>query len=206
MNDGTERSKRPFRNGKGAHAIGTEWPAERWLGYCAGWRAPQPPNPSPIRRSTPASPQAGVFFHRAVSVTKKARNPASRVVPMGANHLIVPAIKQAISMLGQAREALIFAQCPTAVAKVRQAIKSTQGALCTARRRVQVASSGLGQFGQFFFFNFETRVREPPPRRDANLGVHRAIQPYSWWLSLTHWNRRSSIRVARSLRKLTVHV
>jgi hypothetical protein len=61
---------------------------------------------------------------------------------MGANHLIVPAIKQAISMLGQAREALIFAQCPTAVAKVRQAIKSTQGALRTAKRRVQVTNSG----------------------------------------------------------------
>jgi hypothetical protein len=61
---------------------------------------------------------------------------------MGADHLVVPAIKQALPMLGQAREALIFAQCPTAVAKVRQAIKSAQSALRTAKRRVQVTSSG----------------------------------------------------------------
>jgi hypothetical protein len=74
--------------------------------------------------------------------TKKARNPSSRVDPMGSNHLIVPAIKQALSMLGQAREALIFAQCPAAVAKIRQAIKSTQGALRTAERRVPVTNSG----------------------------------------------------------------
>src|SRR5262249_8727822 len=33
----------------------------------------------------------------------------------------VPAIKQAFSMLRQAREALLFAQCPTPVAKVRRA-------------------------------------------------------------------------------------
>jgi hypothetical protein len=43
----------------------------------------------------------------AGKTTKKARNPASWVVPMGADHLVVPAIKQALSMLGQAREALI---------------------------------------------------------------------------------------------------
>ena len=36
---------------------------------------------------------------------------------LGADDLVVPAIKQALSMLGQAREALIFAQCPTAVPK-----------------------------------------------------------------------------------------
>jgi hypothetical protein len=30
---------------------------------------------------------------------------------MVADHLVVPAIKQALSMLGQAREALTFAQC-----------------------------------------------------------------------------------------------
>jgi hypothetical protein len=77
----------------------------------------------------------------AGKTTKKARNPASRVVPMGADDLVVPAIKQALSMLGQAREALIFAQCPTAVAKVRHAIKSAQSALRTAKRRVRVASS-----------------------------------------------------------------
>jgi hypothetical protein len=53
--------------------------------------------------------------------------------PMGANHRIVPAIKQALSMLRQAREALFFAQCPAAVANVRQAIKSTEGALRTAK-------------------------------------------------------------------------
>jgi hypothetical protein len=35
---------------------------------------------------------------------------------MGADHRIVPAIKQALSMLRQAREALFFAQCPAAVA------------------------------------------------------------------------------------------
>jgi hypothetical protein len=40
-------------------------------------------------------------------------------------------------MLGQAREALLFAQCPAAVAKVRRAIKSTEGALRTSKRRVQ---------------------------------------------------------------------
>jgi hypothetical protein len=65
--------------------------------------------------------------------------------PMGANHRIVPAIKQALSMLRQAREALFFAQCPAAVANVRQAIKSTEGALRTAKRRLQpsqVARSG----------------------------------------------------------------
>jgi hypothetical protein len=58
---------------------------------------------------------------------------------MDADHRIVPAIKQALSMLGQAREALLFAQCPAAVAKVRRAIKSTEGALGTAKRRVQSA-------------------------------------------------------------------
>jgi hypothetical protein len=58
---------------------------------------------------------------------------------MGTDHRIVPAIKQALSMLGQAREALLFAQCPDAVAKVRRAIKSTDGALRTAKRRVQFA-------------------------------------------------------------------
>ena len=47
-------------------------------------------------------------------------------VSMGADDLVVTAIKQALSMLGQAREALIFAQCSTAVAKVRQAVKSTR--------------------------------------------------------------------------------
>jgi hypothetical protein len=91
---------------------------------------------------------------------------------LGADDLVVPAIKQALSMLGQAREALIFAQCPTAV----QAIKSTLGALRTAKRRVQVASSGLGQFGQFFFFSLEPVFGNPLPRLDANLGV---IEPYS---------------------------
>jgi len=40
-------------------------------------------------------------------------------------------------MLGQAREALLFAQCPAAVAKVRRAIKSAEGALRTAKRHVQ---------------------------------------------------------------------
>jgi hypothetical protein len=63
----------------------------------------------------------------------------NRADPMGADHRIVPAIKQALSMLGQAREALLFAQCPAAVAKVRRAIKSTEGALGTAKRRVQSA-------------------------------------------------------------------
>jgi hypothetical protein len=65
---------------------------------------------------------------------------------MGADHRIVPAIKQALSMLGQAREALLFAQCPAAVGKVRQAIKSTEGALRTAKRRgqsSQIARSGM---------------------------------------------------------------
>jgi hypothetical protein len=36
--------------------------------------------------------------------TKKRSNPATRADPMGADHRIVPAIKQALSMLGQARE------------------------------------------------------------------------------------------------------
>jgi hypothetical protein len=54
-------------------------------------------------------------------------------------------------MLGQAREALLFAQCPAAVAKVRQAIRSTEGALRTAKRRVQssqVACSRAHPMGQ----------------------------------------------------------
>jgi hypothetical protein len=58
--------------------------------------------------------------------------------------LVVPAIKQALSMLGQAREALLFAQYPALVAEVRQAIKSTEGALRTTKRRLktnQLASS-----------------------------------------------------------------
>ena len=62
---------------------------------------------------------------------------STKVDPMGSDHRIVPAIKQALSMLEQAREALLFAQCPAAVAKVRRAIKSTQGALRTAKRRLQ---------------------------------------------------------------------
>src|SRR5215813_5314000 len=37
----------------------------------------------------------------AGKATKKARNPASRVDPMGADHGVVPAIKQALSMLPQ---------------------------------------------------------------------------------------------------------
>jgi hypothetical protein len=64
---------------------------------------------------------------------------------MGADHLIVPAIKQALSMLGQAREALIFARCPTAVAKVRQGIKSTQGALRAAKQRADASSGARSQ-------------------------------------------------------------
>jgi len=40
---------------------------------------------------------------------------------MGADHRIVLAIKQALSVLRQAREALLFAQCPAAVIKVRRA-------------------------------------------------------------------------------------
>jgi hypothetical protein len=70
---------------------------------------------------------------------------------MDADHRMVPAIKQALSMLGQAREALLFAQCPAAVAKVRQAIRSTEGALRTAKRRVQssqVACSRAHPMGQ----------------------------------------------------------
>jgi hypothetical protein len=56
---------------------------------------------------------------------------------MGTGHRIMPAIKQALSMFRQAPEALLFAQCPAPVAKVRRAIKSTEGALRTAKRRVQ---------------------------------------------------------------------
>jgi hypothetical protein len=37
----------------------------------------------------------------AGKATKKARNPASRVDPMGADQRVVPAIKQALSMLPQ---------------------------------------------------------------------------------------------------------
>src|SRR5262249_13806271 len=61
---------------------------------------------------------------------------------MGADDRVVPAIKQALSMLRQAREALLFAQCPAAVAKVRQAIKSTERALRTAKRRLQSSPGG----------------------------------------------------------------
>jgi hypothetical protein len=63
---------------------------------------------------------------------------------MRTDHRIVPAIEQALSMLRQAREALLFAQCPAVVAEVRQAIKSTEGALRRAKGRLQtnqVASS-----------------------------------------------------------------
>ena len=48
----------------------------------------------------------------AGKTTKKERNHARRVVPMVADDLV--------------REALIFAQCSTAVVKIRQAIKSTR--------------------------------------------------------------------------------
>ena len=61
---------------------------------------------------------------------------------MGADDRIVPAIKQALSMLRQAREALVFAQRPAAVANVRQVIKSTEGALRTAKRRLQSSQAG----------------------------------------------------------------
>jgi hypothetical protein len=61
---------------------------------------------------------------------------------MGADHRIVPAIKQALSMLRQAREALFFAQCPAAVTNVRQAIKSTEGALRTVKQRLQPSQVG----------------------------------------------------------------
>jgi hypothetical protein len=56
---------------------------------------------------------------------------------MRTDHRIVVAIEQALSMLRQAREALLFAQCPAVVAEVRQAIKSTDGALRSAKRRLQ---------------------------------------------------------------------
>ena len=61
---------------------------------------------------------------------------------MAPDHRIVPAIKQALSMLRQAREGLHFAQCSAAVANVRQAIKSTEGALRTAKRRVRASQTG----------------------------------------------------------------
>jgi hypothetical protein len=64
---------------------------------------------------------------------------------MGADDRIVPAIKRALLMLRQGRGALLFAQCPAPVAKVRQAIKSTEGALRTAKRRLQ--SSQVGRSG-----------------------------------------------------------
>jgi len=55
---------------------------------------------------------------------------ATRVSPASAlGERVVPAIKQALSMLRQVRETLFFAQCPAAVANVRQAIKSSEGAL-----------------------------------------------------------------------------
>jgi hypothetical protein len=60
---------------------------------------------------------------------------------MGADHRIVPAIKQALSMLRQAREAFFFAQCPAVVANVRQAIKSTEGALRPPRGECNPARS-----------------------------------------------------------------
>ena len=61
---------------------------------------------------------------------------------MSTDQHVVPAIRQALSMLGQAREALLFAQCPAAVAKVRQAIKSTESALRAAKGRCD-PSGGL---------------------------------------------------------------
>jgi hypothetical protein len=66
---------------------------------------------------------------------------------MGSDHRIVPAIKQALSMLRQAREALFFAQCPAAVANVRQAIKSTEGALRTAKQRLPTQPGGRASDG-----------------------------------------------------------
>jgi hypothetical protein len=69
---------------------------------------------------------------------------------MSTDRHVVPAIRQALSMLGQAREALLFAQCPAAVAKVRQAIKSTESALRAAKGRMQsrqVACSGVASNG-----------------------------------------------------------
>jgi len=45
-------------------------------------------------------------------------------------------------MLRQAREALVFAQRPAAVANVRQVIKSTEGALRTAKRRLATQPGG----------------------------------------------------------------
>jgi hypothetical protein len=56
---------------------------------------------------------------------------------MGADGRIVPAIKQALSMLRQAREALLFAQCPDVVANVRHVINSIERVLQTAKRRLQ---------------------------------------------------------------------
>jgi hypothetical protein len=54
----------------------------------------------------------------------------------------VPAIKQALSMLRQAREALFSRNVPPPSANVRQAIKSTEGALRTAKRRLQPSQIG----------------------------------------------------------------
>jgi hypothetical protein len=59
---------------------------------------------------------------------------------MGADHRIVPAIKQALSMLGQAREALLFAQCPAAVAKVPTGNQVNRGraSYCQATRAIRL--------------------------------------------------------------------
>jgi hypothetical protein len=66
---------------------------------------------------------------------------------MGADGRIVPAIKQALSMLRQACKALLFAQCPAVVANVRHANNSIEGVLQNAKRRLQ--SSQVGRSGAF---------------------------------------------------------
>jgi hypothetical protein len=79
---------------------------------------------------------------------------------MRTDHRIVLAIKQALSMLRQAREALLFAQCPAVVAEVRQAINASESALRTAKRRLQtnqVASSAERQMAR----------RHRPPMADG---------------------------------------
>ena len=64
-------------------------------------------------------PSPAKDIRSATRVCAPASALGERVDTMGADHRIVPAIRQALSMLRQAREALFFARCPAAVANVR---------------------------------------------------------------------------------------
>jgi hypothetical protein len=61
---------------------------------------------------------------------------------MGPDHRIVPAIKQALSMLRQARETLLFAQCPAPVAKIRRGYQVDRGRASHRQATRAIRSAG----------------------------------------------------------------